>query len=371
MPSSSPSRPRRRSDLLVGTAISVATVLLCLLGLEFGGRAISARAQIDEFPNFIDAYRTALGSRSTHDFDPDLGYVPQAGYRGDAHFEGVMITIDGETLRTPGEGVARPSAGPDTILAVGDSFVFGAEVPDGSSWPAHLERLAGRRVLNGGVGGYGLDQIVLRAEILAAKLSPGLLIVGFIPDDVERTELHTRNGVAKPWFRIVDGRLERMNRPVPLPDPAASRLDPLRRVLGYSYLADFVARRLDLLQWWYGDAQPHKRAHDQGQAVACLLMERLGDFALKRGLRTAVFAQYPPEAFEDRAFEAAQKRIAAATLDCARRAGLETLDGFAAVEAARRDGSVRRLFINGHMNDAGNRLVAETLAAWLRSASAR
>ena len=56
------------------------------------------------------------------------------------------------------------------ILAVGDSFTFGDEVNDGQTWPAQLQLLTGRRVLNGGVSGYGFDQIVLRAEQLAAKI---------------------------------------------------------------------------------------------------------------------------------------------------------------------------------------------------------
>ena len=43
-------------------------------------------------------------------------------------------------------------------MAVGDSFTFGDEVNDGQTWPAQLQQLTGRRVINGGVSGYGFDQ---------------------------------------------------------------------------------------------------------------------------------------------------------------------------------------------------------------------
>jgi hypothetical protein len=41
----------------------------------------------------------------------------------------------------------------------------------------------GRRVLNGGVTGYGFDQMVLRAEQLIAAHKPSVVIASFIADD--------------------------------------------------------------------------------------------------------------------------------------------------------------------------------------------
>ena len=65
-----------------------------------------------------------------------------------------------------------------TILAVGDSCTYGDEVSDNETWPAYLEAEMGTRVWNAGVFGYGLDQAVLRAEVLLPKLKPDILIVG-------------------------------------------------------------------------------------------------------------------------------------------------------------------------------------------------
>lgn len=58
----------------------------------------------------------------------------------------------------------------DPILAVGDSCTWGEDVGDTDTWPAQLQRLTGRRVLNGGVTGFGFDQIVLRTERQFAAL---------------------------------------------------------------------------------------------------------------------------------------------------------------------------------------------------------
>lgn len=55
------------------------------------------------------------------------------------------------------------------ILAVGDSYTFGDEVSDWETWPAQLQKLSGRRVINGGVFGYGIDQAFLRARRLLSR----------------------------------------------------------------------------------------------------------------------------------------------------------------------------------------------------------
>ena len=88
-------------------------------------------------------------------------------------------------MRFTGE---RPISSDGSILAVGDSYTYGDEVLDEETWPAQLQRLTGRPVLNGGVTGYGFDQIVLRAEQLAAIHRPSIIIVSFIAHDILRTE---------------------------------------------------------------------------------------------------------------------------------------------------------------------------------------
>ena len=90
---------------------------------------------------------------------------------------------------------------------MGDSFTFGEEVKDDETWPAHLQQLLGRRVLNAGVSGYGFDQIVLRAERIVPDIHPSAVVVGFIADDIVRTEMRRRWSAEKPYFDIQNGAL--------------------------------------------------------------------------------------------------------------------------------------------------------------------
>src|SRR5262249_47314840 len=132
------------------------------------------------WPNFVLEARTVLAERDGRRYvhDAQLGYLPRPGYSI------LGFTIGDDGLRRSGFAVSDAP-----ILAVGDSFTFGEEVVDGDPWPAALEHLTGKQVLNGGVSGYGFDQTVLRAEQLAWKYKPAAIVVSFIADDIRRTEM--------------------------------------------------------------------------------------------------------------------------------------------------------------------------------------
>ena len=81
---------------------------------------------------------------------------------------------------------------------------------------------AGRRVLNAGVSGYGFDQIVLRAERSCRTSHPSKVVVGFIADDIVRTEMRRRWSAEKPYFDIQNGAL--VLHDVAVRDPTPTRL---------------------------------------------------------------------------------------------------------------------------------------------------
>jgi hypothetical protein len=122
------------------------------------------------------------------------------------------VTILQGGIRSNGHGDVRDASEP--ILAVGDSFTFGTQVSDRDTWPAQLEKLSGRRVINGGVFGYGIDQAFLRARRLLSRDRFSTVIFSFIPDDIRRCQMSVEFGGAKPYFDFKDGRLTLENVPV-------------------------------------------------------------------------------------------------------------------------------------------------------------
>ncbi|WP_421999394.1 SGNH/GDSL hydrolase family protein [Reyranella sp.] len=321
------------------------------MALEIGLRA-STWGYLFVWPNFVLEARRVLAEqdRGRYVHDDRLGYVPRPGHAEPG------LTIEADGRRRTGDAAGGPP-----ILAVGDSFTFGAEVEDGQTWPALLQQITGRRVLNGGVSGYGFDQIVLRAEALAAKDRPAAIVAAFIADDIRRTEMRRLWSADKPYFVLEDGRLALRGVPVPPRADPRTTLSFWQATLGYSYLFDFVLRRLDLLHDWFGD-HVRVQAPGSGEALSCLLAGRLAALQKSAGVPVLVVAEYDPVVWDDPAFAAEQRRMTGGLLACAAKDGLATLDTFDALAAT---GRPRGLYVTWHMSEAGNRLVAGLIAAKL------
>ena len=344
----------------------VAAVVAGLVALELGLRLFLPTGTLARWPNYVlEARQVLAGTGQGRYLHDDLvGYVPRPGFSGlsqNPGFTGVSQSYDALGLRRNGPG---PVPDPDraAVLVTGDSYTNGEDVTDRETWPAHLERLLGRPVLNGGVSGYGFDQSVLRAEALAATTKPAAIVVAFIADDINRTEMHRIWGAEKPYFDIENGALALRNTPVPVPPDPRATLNFWQRTLGYSFLFDFILRRLDLLHDWFGD---HVRVHPagDGERIACLLTGRLKALQDRTGIPVLVVAQYDPMVWQDAAFAAEQRRLTHGLLACAEKQGLVVFDSFDALAAS---GDPRRLYGLWHMNDAGNRLMAERIAVPLR-----
>src|SRR5262249_4624704 len=111
--------------------------------------------------------------------NPILGFSPADGTFKirDPDWNGATITIRQGVRVNPN---FEPKSAGGTILAVGNSFVFGDQVSDDETWPALLERRLNRRVVNGGVSSYGLVQAVLRAEQLLKVQAYSLVILSIL-----------------------------------------------------------------------------------------------------------------------------------------------------------------------------------------------
>lgn len=127
-----------------------------------------------------------------NDHDAKLGWVPAKN----------SLDTSGALSSPSNPGTTK------TIALFGDSYIFGT-TPPGTRISDVLSTLRpDTRVLNFGVGGYGLDQIILRVEDRAKTLSPGdHVVVGILTTDIDRAVLKVRDA-PKPWFALqADGSL--------------------------------------------------------------------------------------------------------------------------------------------------------------------
>lgn len=352
--------PARRSAVLAGLALLVSTAA-GLAAVELGMRLW--RGRLAELP---DPMRHVGLAAYPAEYDATIGHVPTRGFAGRDNPWGVRVTITSDGVRSNGAG-APPAGSP--ILAVGDSFTFGDEVDDPATWPAALERILRRPVVNGGVFGYGFDQIVLRAEALLAHVPARLLVVSLIPDDVKRCEYAYRYAW-KPYFEPADGELALRNVPVPPPSvPPRGRgalAQALAPVLRVSVLADFFLRRLEPPGW---PVHGIVRAHRHGAAVALGLVDRLAALAARRELALLLVVQWHPGALTD---------LSAPVVDRARARGLEVLE-IAPLLAAQSADDLSAFFSRqpadrgrarpGHMTASGNEWLAGVVARRLAQAS--
>ncbi|MBW2294080.1 MAG: hypothetical protein JRG89_07915 [Deltaproteobacteria bacterium] len=347
---------RKSKAPLLGLVLFGST-LLTLLGLELALRLISG-AGLLAIPD-SNARISMIGRVYPGSFDPALGYLPTPGASAHNPIWNTTAHIGWDGVRSNGEQQPTPKGVP--LIVVGDSFTYGDEVDDRGTWPSELERLLGRPVINGGVFGYGLDQAVLRSEVLLETFEADFLIVSLIADDVTRCEYSYRY-FWKPYFDFTDGALVRHNDPVPEPHVLPPGDDLLRRSLRASFLADFVLRRLDPSDWL---VRGSVRVHERGEEVSRLLLDRLADAAQARGHGLLVVIQWVPGGDSRRAQplidRAAERGVDLLSIEEPLRAAIES-PGF----SKRSFFHVRSVSGNpeqvGHMSAEGNRFVAEAIS---------
>jgi lysophospholipase L1-like esterase len=345
----------RRARWLARLALALAGALLAVALVEVGARVVSGNWT----GSFLEARLGLLPSSYPVSYDPELGWVPRAGYSGTSKAWRATVTITPDGLRANGPRDASARGRP--ILALGDSFTFGNGVGDAATWPAHLERRLQRPVLNAGVFGYGVDQIVLRARKLVDGVSPAWVIVSFIPDDLNRCEL-SEFGAAKPYFFFADGALRAGNQPVPPPQPVAR--DATRRVLGHSYVAHALMSRV-APHYWFANGHRAVRVHGDGKKVSIHLLKALVDELSARGIRVLVVAQAERDLRPD------QAAVAAAVLRGLAGTPALVLDLHVPLgELRARDAARVSPLYRVHMTDAGNAFVADRIAEVIRGAEA-
>jgi hypothetical protein len=266
-------------EKLVNAALFIATIIFSLLSIEVGLRAYHGAWT---YENFRFRQPNKFGY---HVYDPELGWIPKSSNQW-----GTSITVLREGIRSNGHGEVWDGSD-DPILAVGDSYTFGDQVSDSETWPAQLEKLSGRRVINGGVDGYGTDQIFLRAQGLLSRYRFNTVIFSFIPDDIRRSQMSVMFATAKPYFDIKDGRLTLENIPVP-PTFRPEEEGMLLISLEHSKLVDAVMKRL-FPEWWLrAPSERQVQGQEKAIEVTCALLHQLEGLTKSRDTELIVLAQH-------------------------------------------------------------------------------
>lgn len=191
MSSSTPPALSRRTKLLFAAITAVLALALLELVSWVALRALSPRLEepvqrtqqifADQSARIQD-WLQADSTKLFVVFDERRGWRQRPGYRSE------LYTVGPQGVRGTRPYSPLPAPGVLRVDAFGDSFVFGTEMPDSSAWAAVLEReFPNIEVPNYGVGGYGIDQVLLDFSAQGRDLHPQVILVGFVPDQLRRT----------------------------------------------------------------------------------------------------------------------------------------------------------------------------------------
>ena len=151
------------------------------------------------------------------EWSPTRGWTLKPNLR-DTPFRGKVVNSNAKGVRGSREFAYEKPSGVTRIVVLGDSFTFGEEVGDDETYAHRLQTLLpDSEVLNLGIHGYGHDQMLLYLKEEGLKYRPDLVLLGFMPDDMERNVLSFRD-YAKPRFAVRNGRLELTTGAVPRPE---------------------------------------------------------------------------------------------------------------------------------------------------------
>jgi hypothetical protein len=211
------------------------------------------------------------------------------------------------------------------------------------------------QVYNYGVVGYGIDQIFLRFKKTHAAFEKPFIIVGLLTLDLDRSIL-TVYDAPKPYFIVEADELVLKGVPLPADTKAWYEQHPPHL---NSYLLAFIVRQsrvvaggLNLLE------MPYKQ--DEKKFVNTKIIEVMVEEAQSRSLPILFVIFYSQWEFENEGWREAFLK------DSFTRLEVPYLD---TKEILRREGAERSLDISqfyyyGHLNELGNRVVAEAIAEY-------
>jgi len=205
---SKPDNPRRTSysRLIIGNLL----VLLLIFVLFEGAASFLLVSH-----NIVKT--RPIAERLHTEYDPELGWVNKPNVDlPDMYGPGIFVRINNQRFRADHDFDDNVPSGKLRIICSGDSFTFGYGVNNDCTWCQFLTTLDSRlETINMGQGGYGVDQAYLWYKRDGLKFQHQIHLLAFITLDFERMQSTEFLGYGKPVIDVDNGTLVIKNVPVP------------------------------------------------------------------------------------------------------------------------------------------------------------
>lgn len=286
---------------------------------------------------------------------------------------GEYLSFDAMTFRKNNNNITLKNK--PVILAVGDSYTVGVEVDNADTWPSQLEFKSRIRVLNGGVGGYGLDQMLTRTGSLLKNMTVDYVIVAFSEEDIRRVRQKKQYSIMKPLYKIENNKL--LSSRVKMADYPPP--DYFKKIFGYSYVVHLFMSKLFKEYWSKGGLQDMEYEDINEIEISCKIIDGFVEIAEAQKVKYVIFVLLPkhyndcslvnhPVAKYIKNISKKNKRIFLIDLQT------ELLN--MKIFNQEKNPEIRAFFndyargYHGHFSKEGNEFVAQTIHSFLRSEKA-
>jgi lysophospholipase L1-like esterase len=372
----------RKKELTINLSVLIITLFILSTGAEIFFRTFSPQAE-GESDNFF-SYDSVLGWQLT---------PLKTGYFASRHEFKTKITINSRGMRDREYALAKEK-NKKRIVVLGDSFTSGFGVPDNATFTKVMETILENHteVLNFGVNGYGPTQELLTLQTKAIKYSPDLVImVIYIGND-----FYDILGISD-WIdgyvrpkAVIDnqGKLRITNIPVPLPknNPATEKTKNVCK-LPASHFSEFIDKYIHRNKYAINSMPPEiafcKRKKDPDIQKASRLMEAVVSetntycrqhrasfmIAIAPTIVQVYDQMYWGKIINDYHLKIDEYDLYLPNrilIDIFSRIGIPAIDLTEALKSSIDKGNDTYYFYNQHWNKAGEQVVAETIARFIK-----
>lgn len=277
-----------KAKMIQNVLISLFTIVLSVFLFECVFRVLAS------IKDFRFRYIEQVG-RKTGKFiyDPDLGWRNRPNFSGQFEWPNRITNEKINSLGWIGKEFTIKK--PDNvyrIAIIGCSITYGYGVNAEEAYPKELERLLNNKsslkqkieVLNFGVNGYGLDQMVLNYSVYVRNYKPDLVILQFYLLNLNRALYAEMWATQKPVYVFVNGKLSLKNHPVP-----KNRFRPIESwFIEKSMLYRFVKGELLELEQIKKDKE-NIHLNRKNSMLGNMILKLLKNYTDKDGVRLIVF----------------------------------------------------------------------------------